>query len=232
MGLKEDLTAQVNATFKDQWESQETDRVPAPEDLRLNANHAKDLEMATVLYADLNGSTNMVDHYKWTFAAEVYKSFLRCAGQVIRSEGGVITAYDGDRIMAVFTGNAKNSSAVRAALKVNYAVKQIVQPALNAQYPNDNFTVGHIVGIDTSRMRTARIGVHGDNDLVWIGRAANYAAKLTSVAGFPTWITKSVYDMLNDESKYSNGVDMWQPRTWTSMNNMQVYGSAYWWALS
>jgi class 3 adenylate cyclase len=54
---------------------------------------------------------------KHRFAAEIYKTFLHCAAKIIRSEDGVITAYDGDRIMAVFIGNAKNTSAVRAALK-------------------------------------------------------------------------------------------------------------------
>src|SRR4051812_48025910 len=103
MGLKDDLNAQVKETFRLKWDEEVAQAVPAPEDLRLNANHAKDLEQATVLYADLDGSTTMVDNWKWWFSAEVYKCFLRCAGQIIRSEGGVITAYDGDRIMAVFT---------------------------------------------------------------------------------------------------------------------------------
>lgn len=74
MGLKDDLTAEVKATFSAQWEVQTTTTVPAPEDLRLNANHAKDLETATVLYADMDGSTNMVDNFDWTFSAEVYKT--------------------------------------------------------------------------------------------------------------------------------------------------------------
>ncbi len=85
MGLKDDLTAEVKATFLKQWDVQKTETVPAPENLRLNANHAKDLEKATVLYADLDGSTNMVDKYDWTFSAEVYKTYLRCAAEVIRS---------------------------------------------------------------------------------------------------------------------------------------------------
>ena len=38
-----------------------------------------------------------------------------------------------------------------------------------------------IVGIDTGEVRTARIGIRGGNDLVWIRRAANYAAKLTGM---------------------------------------------------
>lgn len=231
VGLKEDLESQVKSTFSLQWDLQKTDSVPAPEDLRLNANHAKDLETATVLYADLDGSTNMVDGYNWMFSAEVYKSFLRCSAQIIRSEGGSITAYDGDRIMAVFTGKAKNTTAVRCALKINYAVTQIIQPALDAQYPNDDFKLAHVVGIDTSQMRTARIGVHGDNDLVWVGRAANYAAKLTNESGMPTWITEDVYDQIHDDAKYHEGTDMWQRKIWTSMNNMPVYCSTYWWSL-
>ena len=230
MGLKDDLYVEVKSTFAQAWDVQKTERVPAPEDLRLNANHAKDLEKATVLYADLDGSTSMVDHYKWEFSAEIYKTFLRCASQIIRNEGGAITAYDGDRVMAIFTGGTKNTDAVRCALKINYAVSQIIQPAIDAQYTTD-FKLSHVVGIDASQLRTSRIGVRGDNDLVWIGRAANYAAKLTNESGKPTWITKAVYDSMNDDVKFHNGQDMWQKAYWTSMNNMEVYSSTYWWRI-
>ena len=228
MGLNNNLAAEVKATFSTVWEVQKTDSVPAPEDLRLNANHAKDLEKATVLYADLDGSTNMVDKYMWEFSAEIYKTFLQCASQIIRSEGGSITAYDGDRVMAIFTGSAKNTDAVRCAMKINFYAHEIIQPAINAQYKTD-FKLAHVVGIDTSQLRAARIGVRGDNDLVWIGRAANYAAKLTNQSGKPTWITKAVYDNMRDEVKYHEGRDMWQRSYWPSMNNMEIYSSTYWW---
>lgn len=227
VGLKSDLEAEVKKTFADAWDEQNTTSVPAPEDLRLNANHAKNLELATVLYADLDGSTSMVDKYKWSFSAEVYKTYLRCAAQVLRSEGATITAYDGDRIMAIFTGNTKNTQAVRAALKINYAVHQVIRPALKTQYSTTSFELNHVVGIDTSQLRTARIGVRGDNDLVWVGRAANYAAKLTSLSEKPVWITKPVYEKIMDEVKLSSGVNMWQARQWTQMNNMEIYCSTY-----
>lgn len=232
MGLKDSLTSDVKATFSTQWDVQSSTNVPAPEDLRLNSNHAKDLETATILYADLDGSTSMVDSHEWEFSAEVYKTYLRCASEIIKSEGGVITAYDGDRVMAVFTGDSKNTSAARCALKINYAVCEIIQPALKNQYPNKNFTLKHVVGIDTSQLRTSRIGVRGDNDLVWIGRAANYAAKLTALQGKATWITKAVYDRLREELKYSEGKSMWEARTWTQMNNIPVYCSNYWWSIT
>jgi class 3 adenylate cyclase len=173
----------------------------------------------------------MVDQYDWTFSAEVYKTFLHCAADVIREEGGVITAYDGDRIMAIFTGESKNTSAVRCALKINFAVLHIIQPALNKQYPEKNFTLRHVVGIDTSRLRTARTGVRGDNDLVWIGRAANYAAKLTSLSGKATWITKAVYDQMANQVKVSKGRTMWTEQPWAQMRNMPIYGSDFWWRI-
>ena len=178
MGISEDLAAEVKQIFADQWDTQTTNDVPDPEGIRLNDNHAKDLESATILYADIDSSTNMVDNFQWQFSAEVYKTYLRCSAEIIRNEKGVITAYDGDRVMAVYTGGSKNTNAVRTALKINWAVEKIIQPTLKYQYKDTDFIVKHVIGIDTSRMRTARIGVKGDNDLVWIGRAANYAARL------------------------------------------------------
>ena len=231
MGLKDDLTAEVRSTFSEHWQSQGARIVPDPSGLRLNSNHAKDVETAAVLYADIDGSTDLVDRYRWEFSAEVYKSYLRCASQIIRSEGGVITAYDGDRVMAVFTGDSKNTSAVRCALKINYAVCKIIQPALTRQYSSTTFSLKHVVGVDTSRLRAARIGIHGDNDIVWIGRAANYAAKLTSLSGYSSWITEAVYNAMHNDTKFSRGRPMWEKRRWTAMNDHPIYCSTYWWSL-
>lgn len=50
-------------------------------------------------------------HHKPHFAAEIYKSYLHCASKIIRCENGVITAFDGDRVMGIFIGDLKNTSA-------------------------------------------------------------------------------------------------------------------------
>lgn len=230
MGLKEDIESEVLGIFRAQWTEETTTKIPAPEDLRLNTNHAKNLEAATVLYADLDGSTNMVDSFKWQFAAEVYKAYLRCASQIIKSEGGTITAYDGDRVMAVFIGNTKNTTAVRTALKINYAVEEILNPAIKAQYASTSFVLKHVVGIDTSNLHAARIGVRGDNDIVWIGRAANYAAKLCTRPEKPLWITKAVFDVMHQDVKYAGEVAMWDKKLWTPMDNAEIYCSTYRWS--
>lgn len=230
MGLKDDLFSEISNAFEAEWQVEKAQQVPAPEALRLNSNHAKDLDVATVLYADIDGSTNMVDSRPWWFSAEVYRAYLRCAAAIIKLEQGVITAYDGDRVMAVFTGNNKNTSAVRCAMRINYAVLHIIQPAISA-HPTEhkNFVFKHKVGVDTSQLHAARIGVRGDNDIVWIGRAANHAAKLNAIKREePIWISDDVYKKIHESVKYDQGVDMWKKFTWSAMNDLPVYATDYW----
>ena len=230
MALKDDLDSQVGSIFKDQWTTRDGTVVPSPADLKLS-NDAVKLS-GTVLYADLSESTSMVGSMKAHFSAEVYKAFLHCAAKVIRNFKGTITAYDGDRIMAVYLGDSKNTNAAKTGLKLNWVCKKIIQPAINKHYTTD-FVLKHTVGIDTSALFVARTGVRGDNDLVWVGRAANWAAKLTDLSdAYPTWITKAVYDSMSKEVKIgSDGRNMWEERSWTPMDKATIYRSNWTWGL-
>ncbi len=229
MPLSNDLQQWVQDTFRGDWEVQQTTGIPEATGLRLNSNHVKDLQDATVLYADLNGSTEMVLGHLWQFSAHIYKCFLRCAADIIRDCGGTITAYDGDRVMAVFTGPNKDVDAALCGLKINWAVANIIRPAIPLKWKTD-FVLNHVVGIDTSQLRAARVGVHGLNDLVWIGRAANYAAKLTSWRGKPTRITVDVFNKLPANARSYNGQDMWVPEHWAE-RNIWTYSSVWAWVL-
>ena len=227
MSLHDDLNSEVRKILKGRWTTRQGRVVPDPENLGLG-NDAVLLD-GTVLYADLNGSTNLVETEKPEFAAEVYKCFLTCAARIIRAKGGEITAYDGDRIMAVYLGDYKNSNAALTALKINYSVKEIINPAIKDQYPRTSYSVAHVVGIDTSNLFVARIGVRGDNDLVWVGRAANYAAKLSDGAGAPSQITTHVYNKLNDAVKYDkDGRNVWAQSTAPALGYKTIYTSTGW----
>lgn len=231
VGLADDLKLEVRNIFKATWEVTGGRVVPAPASVGLG-NSATEFDSATVLYADLDGSTIMVDTKTWHFSAEIYKTYLLCAAKIIKSQDGVITAYDGDRIMAVYIGERKNSRAAISALKINYAVKNIINPSIVAQYPQNPFFVRHVIGIDTSPIRVARTGVRGDNDLVWVGRAANYAAKLTTMSSeFPTWITADVYNNLAKDAKQHKDKDIWEARLWSTMDSMKIYRSSWTWAV-
>ena len=224
--LGQQLEQEVRRIFRESWSDRDGEKVPETEDLQLG-NHAVRLD-GTVLYADLDGSTDMVNNYNPDFAAEVYKSYLHCAAKIIRDEGGAITAYDGDRIMAVFIGGSKNTSAARTAMKINYAVTEIINPAIKQQYDSSTFRLRQAVGVDTSRLLVARTGIRGANDLVWVGRAANYAAKLCSMPRgnpYPSVITSDVYNVMDRSVKYSSdGRSMWESHNWAE-RNMTVYRS-------
>lgn len=226
MGIKDDLEKQVRQVFKEMWKERDGTVIPDDTSITLG-NDGVNLD-GTVLYADLSESTKMVDKKTAKFSAEIYKTFLLCAARIIRHQGGSVTAYDGDRIMAVFIGERKNTRAAKAALQLNWACKRLIQPLKDETYPKSDFTINHTVGIDTSKLLVAKTGVRGANDLVWVGRAANWAAKLTTLPhDTPTWITKAVYDVLADDAKLSSGKNMWEQRTWTAMNNEIIYGSVW-----
>jgi class 3 adenylate cyclase len=230
MTLRDDLLAAVKKTLSSSWTTRDGQKVPEPDEVNLG-NDAVKLS-GTVLYADLSESTGLVTGYRDWFAAEIYKSYLYCAAKIIRSLDGSITAYDGDRVMAVFMGGQKNSNAAKCGLKINYAVKEIIQPAIMSQYPKNTFHLRQVVGIDTSNLFIAQTGIRGSNDLVWVGRAANYAAKMAGFShSYPTYITADVYNMLVDGSKFGSGnINMWT-NLGISELGVQVYGSTWQWGV-
>jgi class 3 adenylate cyclase len=227
--LKDELEKEVTATFRSAWAERVGNVVPTDESIKLGNDAVK--ISATVLYADLADSTHIVDTNSNQIAAEVYKAFLHCAAKIIRSESGAITAYDGDRIMAVYIGDIKNTQAVRSALKINYAAKKIITPAMTAMYSfKAGETVKHVVGIDTSDLFVARTGVRGANDLVWVGRAANYAAKLATLPdSYPTYITQEVYRGMLEIGRTTDGRSMWDAVRWNTFDNRTIYQSNWWW---
>lgn len=232
MGLKDDLESHIGEIFKAKWD--ERDGTAVPEDTSVTLGNDAVKIIATVLYADLADSTKLVDGHAAFFSAEMYKTFLHCAAKIIRSEDGVITAYDGDRIMAVYIGDFKNTRAVRSAMKIQYAVTHIINPAQQAFYTKSEFTMRHVVGVDTSELFVAKTGVRGANDLVWVGRAANYAAKLSSLPdSHSTYITKEVYDVMIDDMKASSDSRaMWEAVRWDNFDDRIIYRSNWWWRIS
>lgn len=231
MALVDELKAYVKDTFGKNWSTSIGQVVPEPKNLNAG-NSAIEFDRATVLYADLSGSTNMVNSQNWTFAAEIYKSFLYCSARLISDNGGSITAYDGDRVMGLFVGGSQSVPAVKCALKINYAAKSVIAPALKQQYPQSGFVLRHVVGIDTSPIRVAKTGVRGDNDLVWVGRSANYAAKLTELSSdHASWITGDVYNRLDDSTKFGGDPkrSMWEKMSWTQMGGLEIYRSNWHW---
>lgn len=133
--------------------------------------------------------------------------------------------------MAAFIGDHKNTQAVRCGLKINSAVRNIIQPALTRQYRGRfEYVVRQTVGIDTSQLLVAQTGIRGSNDLVWVGRAANYAAKMAALSpAYATRISETVYrKMLATARISSDGRNMWTKLVTTELG-IGLFGSNWTW---
>jgi len=231
MATAKEIRAEVAAILATRWQIRDGLVVPESANVKLGNDAVK--IQGTVLYADLADSTDLVNTYKEHFAAEVYKTYLITACRIIRHYGGEVTAFDGDRVMAVYLGKSKNSNAARSALTINWAVQEVINPAIKAQYPQTSFELRQAVGIDTSVLFVAKTGIRGANDLVWVGRAANYAAKLCTMrqSGYASFITANVFNQLNESSKYGGEQQpMWDKIMWQEMG-VTIYGSSWTWGL-
>jgi len=230
MKSHDEIKAEIEQILKTNWNRREGREVPEAEHIQLG-NDAVELN-ATVLYADMADSTGLVVGYKDWFAAEVYKAYLRGACEIIKNNGGTITAFDGDRVMAVYTGDSKNSAAAKTALQIKYLSSEMVNSALKKEHPNSAFQLQQAVGIDTGELFVARTGVRGANDLVWVGRAANYAAKLCALREglYNSFITEDVFNSLNEASKYGGEPKqlMWEKVMWTQQG-IPIYRSSWHW---
>ena len=215
MAFTDEIASDVDGVLAQTWSTRDGLVVPEADDVALAGGAVK--LQATMLYADLVDSTSLAI-YDRRVAARVFKSFLASTARVIRRRGGYIRSFDGDRIMGVFVGDFKNTSAAKAALNINHVFLKIIKPKLEAKYEvfrNGTYKLGHCTGIDTSEVMVVRSGIAKNNDLVWVGSAPNVAAKLSGIRDDPnnSWITESVYNSMNEEVKTStDGRPMWEKR--------------------
>lgn len=224
MAFKDEVTTYIRNSFSQKWTVTDGRKVPTSDSNIGLGTSAVKID-AVVVYADLAGSTRMVKNTKKEYAAGVYKAFVYAAAKCIRLQGGEVTAYDGDRVMGVFIGDNKENTAVRAAFYVRGVRDSILKPELLKVWkPAEDVT--HKVGVDASELWVANTGIRGNTDYVWVGDAANNAAKMSALdAKYSTYITKAVFDKLDAGlTKGSSGSAFWYTLNATGLG-YTVYGS-------
>jgi adenylate cyclase len=230
---KTDLTDGIDDVLGAAWDVRDGKVVPESDTVALG-NGAMKLD-ATYLYADMAGSTELAQNHPPKIVAKVIRTYLHAASRIINACDGEIRSFDGDRVMGIFIGNAKNSNAARAALHINWAVEKVINPKLEAKWDALNWEMGHGIGIDTGEALLVRGGVRGDNDLISIGSAPNVAAKLSDIRdSHPVHITESVYGMLNEKSKYRREPDRTLTDMWETTHTVELAGETItvhgsWW---
>lgn len=83
-----------------------------------------------------------------------------------------------------------------------------------------------------SKLFIARTGFRGNNDLVWVGNAANNAAEMAALdPTYLSYISSEVYSRLNEESKYGGEPKrhMWMDLGTRDLG-YQIYGFRWTWS--
>jgi len=233
--LTEELGAKVDEVLSQTWNMRDGNVVPSQESVALEGGAVR-LE-GTVLYADLAQSSMLATEFQQRTAAKVIRSFLYCMCRLISEHGGTITAFDGDRVMGIFVGDLKNSRAATCALKMNYVVTKIIEPKVTNYFTSldeTQFEISHCVGVDTSSILAIRAGQRGANDLVWVGRAPNLAARLSEIReqGYRTYISDDVFQPMNQSAKYGGEPQqlMWENRAFKFIGeSITVHRSGWTW---
>lgn len=150
--------------------------------LETNIQKCKLLE-STVLYIDLRRSTDLNLEHKPNTVAKLYSAFVRSMTRCAIQYNGHVRGIIGDRVMVVFDREDCFANAVNTAILMN----SVVQNVLNKHFKVNDIRCG--IGIDYGRMLVTKTGIrrngveaHNYKNLVWLGRPANVASKLTDIA--------------------------------------------------
>jgi class 3 adenylate cyclase len=217
MGWTEDIDTWVENHLTTAFEVRTGRVVPTTEDV--GNKQAVELD-AAFLYADLAGSSDLARHCPWETTAKIIRAFLDASTRLIKAYGGEVRSFDGDRVMGVFMGDSPRVYSTRCAREIFYTVENILGPKATKKFQsvsNNNIKLKCGVGVDFGTSRTVRAGIRNSNDLIWIGRPPNMAAKLSDIREYPycVFVHKVVYDALGDADKIVDGKNIWESRSYT-----------------
>lgn len=147
----------------------------------------------TVLYVDMRRSTALSLKHKQKTVAKLYSAFVRGMTRCAGVYGGEVRGIIGDRVMMLFDKENCFTNAVDTAHLINSVCTHII----NKHFSHNEVTFG--IGIDYGSMLATKTGIrrHGAaqqsyRSLVWLGRPANVASKLTDQANKPEETTELV----------------------------------------
>lgn len=139
-----------------------------------------------VLYIDIRRSTELNLAHKPQTVSKLYSAFVRAMTRCARHHHGHVRGIIGDRVMVVFDVENSFKNAVDCAISMNSAAQYV----LNRHFKSGEILCG--IGIDSGNMLVTKTGIRrrgveqaAYRNLVWLGRPANVASKLTDLANKP-----------------------------------------------
>jgi len=142
----------------------------------------------SVLFADIRNFSAYCEARPPEEAAAVLHAFFSRAAEVVESEGGVIEAFQGDAILAVWNGDPQPGStgaqatdhaqrALRAAVKLNAAIQGVLpDPAPAGLEP---LALG--IGVETGPAMAGSFGLASRRTHMVLGRTVTIASRLVEM---------------------------------------------------
>jgi adenylate cyclase len=239
MALLEEVTSDVENYLVGTYDVSKPQDVPGNDEVPLGKK-AMEFE-ATALFVDVRQSTDITDSFRRQTAAKTMKAYFSGAVRIINRNGGAVRSFNGDGMLAFFMGGTRTSPAVKSALQIDWFVTELLRPKFEKYFENNksalgkalNFEVG--CGIDDGWIYAVKVGIKGTNDVAWVARATNTAAKLSNVGSGTRniYITGVAYDRLHDWAKLSKGVNMWSDVSFMDIGGTSrgVRSTTYHWSL-
>lgn len=150
-----------------------------------NGDVQKGLELTTcVLFVDIRNSVKINNEHYTHVKGRIYTSFVSSVLRIAKYHHGYVRNIIGDRVMIVFEPEECFKNAVDCAVSINHVASKIIAKKV------PRFKVG--IGIDYGTMKVYKVGIittgienPENKNLVWIGDPANFASRLTDIAGKP-----------------------------------------------
>jgi class 3 adenylate cyclase len=212
MTLLDTLQSEVDTIFRIDWQLTDANVIPEAEEIAL-ANGAFKIE-ATFLYADLAEVLVLAEKCSWETTAKIIRAYLDIAARLILAEGGTASRAGSHSVMGIFRGEAPNTSAVNCARKIDWMVEKVLNPKAYTTFQsvrNNKLPIRHCIGIDTSDAWAVRAEVGNNNDLIWIGRAPEFAAQLSGIGKYPysVYTSRACFTRLADTARETGEKNIW-----------------------
>lgn len=187
-----------------------------------------------ILYVDMRASTDISNSHRRTTLSKLYTTFVRSMVKCAEYFGGHVRGIIGDRVMVVFDRDKCFEKALDTAILMN----SVTQYVINKKFNLNDVQAG--IGIDYGKMLVTKAGIikQGSNNpyyksLVWLGRPANVASKLTDIANKMVYRQCKVvkegyrYKSLDKWSWYDCDMDVFLNKLKTSYSPILTHPDEY-----
>ncbi|GAS84922.1 adenylate/guanylate cyclase domain-containing protein [Paenibacillus amylolyticus] len=200
MDLKKSLDEEIELILSSDYEIVVTNTmfVPTVDDLLITYPNLETMQQKVklietcVLYIDIRRSTELNLTHRKEIVTKLYSAFIRSMVKAAEQYGGKVRGIVGDRVMVVFDFYQCCTNALNTAILMH----SISEYLLNKHFNKNDIKCG--IGIDYGKMIVSKNGIIkrgseniSNKSLVWLGRPANIASKLTDAANKTTTISKT-----------------------------------------